>query len=82
MQTPLLLNKSIMLEPSYTIEIANGKLLSANTIIQGATLILNDYPFTIDVIPMTLGCFDIVVGMDWLPRNRAAIIMFRLNYLI
>ncbi|GJW83690.1 putative reverse transcriptase domain-containing protein [Tanacetum coccineum] len=42
--------------------------------IQGATLILLNQPFEIDLMPIKLGSFDIVIGMDWLSKYHARII--------
>ena len=33
-----------------------------------------DEPFDIDLMPIKLGSFDVVIGMDWLSKNRARII--------
>nr|GFA81373.1 putative reverse transcriptase domain-containing protein [Tanacetum cinerariifolium] len=65
---------SITLETTYNIEMANGNLISANTVIQGCTLTLLNQPFEIDLMPIKLGSFDIVIGMDWLSKYRAKII--------
>jgi hypothetical protein len=35
---------------------------------------LNDLTFSIDLIPMKLGSFDIIVGMDWLSKHHAQIL--------
>ncbi|GJU02614.1 putative reverse transcriptase domain-containing protein [Tanacetum coccineum] len=64
----------IPLDTTYDIEIANGKLVSTNTVIQGCTLTLLDQPFEIDVMPIKLGSFDVVIGMDWLSKYHARII--------
>ncbi|GJT77055.1 putative reverse transcriptase domain-containing protein [Tanacetum coccineum] len=37
---------------------------STNTIIQGYTLTLLNQPFEIDLMPIKLGSFDVVIGMD------------------
>ncbi|GJU99408.1 putative reverse transcriptase domain-containing protein [Tanacetum coccineum] len=42
--------------------------------IQGATLILLNQPFKIDLMPIKLGSFDVVIGMDWLSKYHARII--------
>ncbi|GJX00149.1 putative reverse transcriptase domain-containing protein [Tanacetum coccineum] len=42
-----------------------------NTVIQGYTLILLNQPFKIDLMPIKLGSFDIVIGMDWLSKYHA-----------
>ncbi|GJR47661.1 ribonuclease H-like domain-containing protein [Tanacetum coccineum] len=53
---------------------ADGNLVSINTIIQGATLTLLNQPFKIDLMPIKLGSFDVVIGMDWLSKYHARII--------
>ncbi|GKB10237.1 reverse transcriptase domain-containing protein, partial [Tanacetum coccineum] len=51
-----------------------GNLVSTNTVIQNCTLILLNQPFKIDIILIKLGCFDVVIGMDWLSKYHARII--------
>ena len=58
----------------YTIELANGKLIETNQILQGCTLSLAEHTFEIDLLPVTLGSFDIVIGMDLLAKNQAEIV--------
>ncbi|KAI3695636.1 hypothetical protein L1987_78635 [Smallanthus sonchifolius] len=70
---PLLKTCRTVLEPSYTIEIADGKLTVVHSVVRGCALTLNDHTFSIDLIPITLGSFDIIVGMDWLSHNHAEI---------
>ncbi|GKE89671.1 putative reverse transcriptase domain-containing protein [Tanacetum coccineum] len=45
-----------------------------NTVLQGCTLILLNQPFEIDLMPIKLGSFDVVIGMDWLSKYHARII--------
>ncbi|GJW03642.1 putative reverse transcriptase domain-containing protein, partial [Tanacetum coccineum] len=40
----------------------------------GCTLILLNQPFEIDLMPIKLGSFDVVTGMDWLSKYHARII--------
>ncbi|GJV65522.1 putative reverse transcriptase domain-containing protein [Tanacetum coccineum] len=40
----------------------------------GATLTLLNQPFKIDLMPIKLGSFDVVIGMDWLSKYHARII--------
>ncbi|GKE91171.1 reverse transcriptase domain-containing protein, partial [Tanacetum coccineum] len=54
----------ITLDTTYDIEMANGNLVGTNTVIQGATLILLNQPFKIDLMPIKLGSFDVIIGMD------------------
>jgi hypothetical protein len=53
---------------------ASGKLLEANSVAIGCSLNLHDHLFPIDLMPLEVGSFDIVIGMDWLSANRAEIV--------
>nr|GEV56691.1 putative reverse transcriptase domain-containing protein [Tanacetum cinerariifolium] len=64
----------ITIDAIYDIEMADGNLVSNNTVIQGATLTLLNQPFEIDLIPIKLGSFDVVIGMDWLSKYHAKIL--------
>ncbi|GJV32685.1 reverse transcriptase domain-containing protein [Tanacetum coccineum] len=64
----------ITLDTTYDIEMANGNLVGTNTVIKGCTLILSNQPFEIDLMPIKLDSFDIVIGMDWLSKYHAKII--------
>ncbi|GJV15749.1 reverse transcriptase domain-containing protein [Tanacetum coccineum] len=64
----------ITLDTTYDIEMADGNLVGTNTIIQGCTLILLNQPFEIDLMPIKLDSFDVVIGMDWLSKYHARII--------
>ncbi|GKA07062.1 putative reverse transcriptase domain-containing protein [Tanacetum coccineum] len=64
----------ITLDTTYHIEMADGNLLGTNTVIQGCTLILLNQPFKIDLMPIKIGSFDVVIGIDWLSKYHARII--------
>ncbi|GKE85458.1 hypothetical protein Tco_1559200 [Tanacetum coccineum] len=51
----------ITLDTTYDIEMANENLVGTNTVIQGCTLILLNQPFEIDLMPIKLGSFDVVI---------------------
>ncbi|GJX17171.1 reverse transcriptase domain-containing protein [Tanacetum coccineum] len=53
---------------------ADGNLVSINIVIQGAILTLLNQPFEIDLMPIKLSSFDVVIGMDWLSKYHARII--------
>ncbi|GJV62041.1 reverse transcriptase domain-containing protein [Tanacetum coccineum] len=55
---------SVTIDTFYDIEMADGNLVSTNTIIKGCTLTLLNQPFEIDLMPIKLGSFDVVIGMD------------------
>ncbi|GJW18718.1 putative reverse transcriptase domain-containing protein [Tanacetum coccineum] len=62
------------LENYYDAELADGKIIGVNTIIQGCTLNFMNYPFNIDLMPVPLGSFDVIIGMDWLTKYHGVII--------
>ncbi|GKC26871.1 putative reverse transcriptase domain-containing protein [Tanacetum coccineum] len=64
----------ITIDTFYDIEMADGNLVSTNTVIQGCTLTLLNQSFEIDLMPIKLGSFDVVIGMDWLSKYHARII--------
>ncbi|KAJ0770962.1 putative transcription factor interactor and regulator CCHC(Zn) family [Helianthus annuus] len=66
--TPTLLNTK------HVVELANGRSLEATHIVQGCNLVLAGQTFSIDLIPIVLGSFDIVIGMDWLSPQQAEIL--------
>ncbi|GJY00640.1 reverse transcriptase domain-containing protein [Tanacetum coccineum] len=64
----------ITIDTFYDIEMADGNLVSTNTVIQGAILTLLNQPFKIDLMLIKLGSFDVVIGMDWLSKYHVRII--------
>ncbi|GJU93684.1 putative reverse transcriptase domain-containing protein [Tanacetum coccineum] len=62
------------LDVSYAVELAGGRTSETNTVLRGYTLGLLGHPFNIDLIPIDLGSFDVIIGMDWLAKNHAVIV--------
>ncbi|GKC89984.1 putative reverse transcriptase domain-containing protein [Tanacetum coccineum] len=62
------------LENSYDVELADGKIVRVDTIMRGCTLNFLNHPFNIDLMPVELGSFDVIIGMDWLRRCHAVIV--------
>ncbi|GJR21940.1 reverse transcriptase domain-containing protein [Tanacetum coccineum] len=62
------------LENSYDVELADGKIVGVDTIMQGCTLNFLNHPFNIDLMPVELGSFDVIISMDWLRRCHAVIV--------
>nr|GEX32610.1 reverse transcriptase domain-containing protein [Tanacetum cinerariifolium] len=71
---PMLNIPPITIDTFYNIELADGSIVSTNTIIQCVTLTLLNQPFKIDLMPIKLGSLDVVIGMDWLSKYHAIII--------
>ncbi|GJW11015.1 putative reverse transcriptase domain-containing protein, partial [Tanacetum coccineum] len=66
--------KPIKIEDSYEVELVDGRIASTNTVLKGCTLSLVNHVFEIDLMPIELGTFDIIIDMDWLVKHDAVII--------
>ncbi|GJW28563.1 reverse transcriptase domain-containing protein [Tanacetum coccineum] len=62
------------LDINYAVKIADERVIECDTIIRECTLNLLDHPFNIYLMPVKLGSFDIIVGMDWLSKYHAVIV--------
>ncbi|GJZ19857.1 reverse transcriptase domain-containing protein [Tanacetum coccineum] len=68
------------LDHYYDVELANGKIIRINTIIRGCTLNLSNQPFNIDLMPVELGSFDVIIGMDWLQSTMLSLFVPRKSF--
>nr|GEW55497.1 putative reverse transcriptase domain-containing protein [Tanacetum cinerariifolium] len=64
----------VTLDVSYVIELADMRVFETNIILRGCMLGLLGHPFNIDLMPVELGSFDIIIGMDWLANHHAVIV--------
>nr|GEX38332.1 hypothetical protein [Tanacetum cinerariifolium] len=62
------------LDTSYAVELADGRISETNIILKGCTLGLLGYLFDINLMPVELGSFDVIIGMDWIAKNDAVIV--------
>ncbi|GJR77247.1 putative reverse transcriptase domain-containing protein [Tanacetum coccineum] len=65
------------LDTNYSVELADGKSLTTNTILRGCTLNLQNHLFKIDLLLIELGSFDVIVGMDWMAEHRAEVVCYK-----
>ncbi|GJX77015.1 putative reverse transcriptase domain-containing protein [Tanacetum coccineum] len=65
---------SYTLDVSYAVELADERFFETNTVLRGCMLGLLGHPFNIDLMPIELGSFDAVIGMDWLANHHAVIV--------
>ncbi|GJU39815.1 putative reverse transcriptase domain-containing protein [Tanacetum coccineum] len=70
------------LDHDYDVELADEKTIGVNTIMRGCTLNFLNHPFNIYLMPVELGSFDVIIGMDcyaiWL-TNAPAVFMDLMN---
>ncbi|GJV07024.1 putative reverse transcriptase domain-containing protein [Tanacetum coccineum] len=72
-------NSQIDITPStldhyYDVELADGRIIGLNAIIQGCTLNFLNHQFNIDLMQVELGSLDVIIGMDWLAKYQAIIV--------
>nr|GEV08662.1 ribonuclease H-like domain-containing protein [Tanacetum cinerariifolium] len=63
----------VKIRASYEVELADGRIVSTNTILKGCTLNLLNHIFEIDLMPIELCTLDVIIGMDWLVKHDAII---------
>ncbi|GJR50769.1 putative reverse transcriptase domain-containing protein [Tanacetum coccineum] len=61
------------LDHYYDVELADGRIIGVNTILMGCTLNFRNHPFNINLMPVEMGSFDVIIGMDWLSKYSAVI---------
>nr|GEX67291.1 hypothetical protein [Tanacetum cinerariifolium] len=64
----------VKINASYEVELADGRVVSTNTVLKGCTMNLVNHLFKIDLMPIELGTFDVIIGMDWLVKHDAVIV--------
>nr|GEW47343.1 retrotransposon protein, putative, Ty3-gypsy subclass [Tanacetum cinerariifolium] len=64
----------VKIRASYEVDLANGRVVSTNTILRGCTLNLLNHIFKIDLMPIELGTFGVIIGMDWLVKHDSVIV--------
>ncbi|GJR46759.1 putative reverse transcriptase domain-containing protein [Tanacetum coccineum] len=63
-----------ILDHYYDVELADGRIIGLNTIFKGCTLNFLNHQFNINLMPVELGSFDAIIGMDWLAKYQAVIV--------
>nr|GEZ35915.1 putative reverse transcriptase domain-containing protein [Tanacetum cinerariifolium] len=64
----------IRLNTCYEVELVDGRVASTNIVLKGCTINLVGHLFKIDLMPIELGTFDVIIGMDWLVEQDAVIV--------
>ncbi|GJV27812.1 putative reverse transcriptase domain-containing protein [Tanacetum coccineum] len=59
------------LDHGYDVELADDKIIWVNTHIRGCTLNFLNHPFNIDLMPVEIGSFDVIIGMDYNNRHES-----------
>nr|GEV38040.1 reverse transcriptase domain-containing protein [Tanacetum cinerariifolium] len=71
---PMNPDSNVITGSSYDVKLADAKIVGIDTIIRGCTINFLNHSFNIDLMPVELGSFDVIIGMDWLRRCHAVIV--------
>ncbi|KAJ9543867.1 hypothetical protein OSB04_023574 [Centaurea solstitialis] len=72
----------VPLNKTVVVELANGLRECVTEHMPKCTIEIEGHNFPINLIPISTGEFDVVVGMDWLKPNRAEIICYNKTVLL
>ncbi|XP_071694948.1 uncharacterized protein [Rutidosis leptorrhynchoides] len=61
------------LDTKCLVEMANGKFIKVDRIYKECNLTLANKTFKVDLLPVEIGSFDVVLGMDWLSPMKVGI---------
>nr|GEV51950.1 putative reverse transcriptase domain-containing protein [Tanacetum cinerariifolium] len=62
------------LDHGYDVELADGGIIWVSTLIRGCTLNFLNHPFNIDLMPIEMGSFNVIISMDLLVKYNAVIV--------
>nr|GEX67944.1 hypothetical protein [Tanacetum cinerariifolium] len=63
----------VKIRASYE-ELADERIVGTNTILKGCTLNLVNHIFEINLMPIELGTFNVIIDMDWLVKHDVVIV--------
>jgi len=62
------------LESAFDVEIANGKTTRISEGYPKCAIEIEGHTFPVNLLPITLGGFDVVIGMDWMSNHDTTIL--------
>jgi len=62
-----------VVEKGFVIRTPMGNMVETNIVYVGVRVSLSEYETKVDLIPLELQDFDIILGMDWLRKYKALI---------
>ncbi|GKB92560.1 putative reverse transcriptase domain-containing protein [Tanacetum coccineum] len=67
-------DSNVITDTSYVVKLTDGRISETNVVLRGCTLGLLGHSFDIDLMPVELGSFDVIIGIDWLVKYHAVIV--------
>nr|GEV53431.1 putative reverse transcriptase domain-containing protein [Tanacetum cinerariifolium] len=67
-------NSNVVTDHGYDVELADDRIIWVNALIQGCTLNFLNHIFNIDLMPIEMGSFNVIIAIDWLVKYHAVIV--------
>ncbi|GKB54111.1 putative reverse transcriptase domain-containing protein [Tanacetum coccineum] len=67
-------NSNVVRDHVYDVELADCRIIWVNTLIRGYTLNFLNHSFNIDLMPVEMGSFDVIIGMNVLSKYHDVIV--------
>nr|GEV95125.1 hypothetical protein [Tanacetum cinerariifolium] len=64
-------DSNVVTDTIYAVQLADGRILETNVALRGFMLGLLGHPFDIDLMPVELGSFDVIIGDDYDDRSKS-----------
>jgi hypothetical protein len=61
------------LDTPYVVEVANGQEAKVDKVLTNCVNKIGDHELPLELLPMRIGGFDVVLGMDWLTASKTNI---------
>ena len=61
----------------FYVDTADGTSMLVDKVYKDCVLQLDEHEFFVDLVQMDIHSFDIIIGMDWLAKDRADILCFQ-----
>nr|GEX20030.1 putative reverse transcriptase domain-containing protein [Tanacetum cinerariifolium] len=62
------------LDHGYDVELVDGRIIWVNNLIRGCTLNFLNHPFNIELMPVEMGSFDVIIDINWFVKYHAVIV--------
>lgn len=69
-------HKSRNLYEPYIVQITNGESGRTQEILENCLLSLNNHSFHVNLMPITIGSFDVIISVDWLSLHQVEILCY------
>ncbi|GJS62174.1 putative reverse transcriptase domain-containing protein [Tanacetum coccineum] len=70
------------LDHGYNVELADGRIIWVNTVLLGCTLNFLNHPFHVDLMPVEMGTYDVIISMGLVRNTKPLLTVLRRSFRI